>query len=137
MCIRDSYYPVPFSKLAKSKIQNDTLRKQLANMIYVGIVAGLLGIPWEALEHGVRRQFQSKPKAVQVNLDAIKVGYDHWQDNFSKKDPYHLESMTGAVEGKVLVEGNQAAALGALMGGVTLSLIHISEPTRLGMISYA
>jgi 2-oxoglutarate ferredoxin oxidoreductase subunit alpha len=115
-----SYYPVPFSKLAKSKIQNDTLRKQLANMIYVGVVAGLLGIPWEALDHGVRRQFLSKPKAVQVNLDAIKVGFDYWQDNFSKKDPYRLEPLTGAVEGRVLVEGNQAAALGALMGGVTV-----------------
>ena len=115
-----TYYPVPFSKLAKAKIQNDALRKQLANMIYVGVVAGLLGIPWEALEHGVTRQFLAKPKAVQVNLDAIKVGLDYWQDNFSKTDPYHLKPMTGLVEGKVLVEGNQAAALGALMGGVTV-----------------
>jgi 2-oxoglutarate ferredoxin oxidoreductase subunit alpha len=115
-----TYYPVPFSKLAKAKIQNDALRKQLANMIYVGVVAGLLGIPWEALEHGVTRQFLAKPKAVQVNLDAIKVGLDYWQDNFSKTDPYHLKPMAGLVEGKVLVEGNQAAALGALMGGVTV-----------------
>src|SRR5712692_3895057 len=88
------YYPVPFSKLAKSKIQTDTLRKQLANMIYVGVVAGLLGIPWEALEHAVTRQFLSKPKAVPLNLDAIKVGFDYWQDNFSKKDPYRLDPMT-------------------------------------------
>ena len=115
-----TYYAVPFSKLAKAKIQSDTLRKQLANMIYVGMVAGVLGIPWEALEHGVKRQFLSKPKAVQVNLDAIKVGFDYWQDNFSKQDPYRLEPMTGVVDGKVLVEGNQAAALGALMGGVTV-----------------
>ena len=115
-----TYYPVPFTKLAKAKIQSDTLRKQLANMIYVGVVAGLLGIPWESVEHGVKRQFLAKPKAVPVNLDAIKVGYDYWQDNFSKQDPYRLEPMSGAVEGKVLVEGNQAAALGALMGGVTV-----------------
>jgi 2-oxoglutarate ferredoxin oxidoreductase subunit alpha len=115
-----TYYPVPFAKLAKAKIQSDTLRKQLANMIYVGVVAGLLGIPWEALEHGVKRQFLAKPKAVPVNLDAIKVGYDYWQDNFSKTDPYHLEAMTGVVEGKALVEGNQAAAIGALMGGATV-----------------
>jgi 2-oxoglutarate ferredoxin oxidoreductase subunit alpha len=134
------YYPVPFSKLAKSKIQNDTLRKQLANMIYVGVVAGLLGIPWEALEHGVKRQFQSKPKAVQVNLDAIKVGYDHWQDNFSKKDPYRLEPMTGVVDGKVLVEGNQAAALGALMGGVTVAAWYPITPSSSlceNLIAYA
>jgi len=124
-----TYYPVPFSKLAKTKIQNDTLRKQLANMIYVGVVAGLLGIPWEALDHAVTRQFLSKPKAVQVNLDAIKVGFDYWQDNFSKQDPYRLEPMTGAVDGKVLVEGNQAAALGALMGGVTVAAWYPITPS--------
>ncbi len=124
-----TYYPVPFSKLAKSKIQNDTLRKQLANMIYVGVVAGLLGIPWVSLEHAVKRQFLSKPKAVQVNLDAIKVGYDYWQDNFSKKDPYRLEPMTGVVDNKVLVEGNQAAALGALMGGVTVAAWYPITPS--------
>src|SRR5438046_10457726 len=114
------YYAVPFAKLAKAKIPSDTLRKPLANLIYVGFGAGVLGIPWEAVEHGVRRQFLSKPKAVQVNLDAIKVGLDHWQDNFSKQDRYRLEPMTGVVEGKVLVEGNQASAIGALMGGVTV-----------------
>jgi 2-oxoglutarate/2-oxoacid ferredoxin oxidoreductase subunit alpha len=115
-----TYYAVPFAKLAKAKIASDTLRKQLANMIYVGVIAGVLGIPWESLEHGVKRQFLAKPKAVGVNLDAIKVGFDHWQDNFSKQDPYRLETMSGAVEGKVLVEGNQAAALGAVMGGATV-----------------
>ncbi|HEY1421507.1 MAG TPA: 2-oxoacid:acceptor oxidoreductase subunit alpha [Candidatus Dormibacteraeota bacterium] len=135
-----TYYPVPFSKLAKAKIQSDTLRKQLANMIYVGVVAGQLGIPMEALEHGVRRQFLAKPKAVQVNLDAIKVGHDYWQDNFSKKDPYRLEPMTGVVEGKVLVEGNQAAALGALMGGVTVAAWYPITPSSSlceNLIAYA
>ncbi len=123
------YYPVPFAKLAKAKIASETLRKQLANMIYVGMVAGVLGIPWEALEHGVKRQFLAKPKAVPVNLDAIKVGLDYWQDNFSKQDHYRLEPMTGKVEGKVLVEGNQAAALGALMGGVTVAAWYPITPS--------
>src|SRR5258707_6978792 len=135
-----TYCPVPFSKLAKSKIQSDTVRKQLANMLYVGVVAGVLGIPLEALEHGVKRQFLSKPKAVQVNLDAIKAGFDYWQDNFSKQDPYHLEPMTGVVEGKVLVEGNQAAALGALMGGVTVAAWYPITPSSSlceNLIAYA
>ena len=135
-----TYYPVPFSKLAKSKIQNDALRKQLANMLYVGVIAGVLGIPLEALEHGVKRQFLSKPKAVQVNVDAIKAGYDYWQDNLSKTDPYRLEPMTGAVEGKVLVEGNQAAALGALMGGVTVAAWYPITPSSSlceNLIAYA
>jgi 2-oxoglutarate ferredoxin oxidoreductase subunit alpha len=123
------YYPVPFAKLAKAKITSDTLRKQLTNMIYVGVVAGLLGIPWEAVEHGVRRQFLSKPKAVQVNLDAIKVGLDYWQDNFSKQDPYRLDPMTGKTDGLILVEGNQAAAIGAVMGGVTVAAWYPITPS--------
>ena len=123
------YYAVPFAKLAKAKIASDTLRKQLANMIYVGVVAGVLGIPWEALEHGVKRQFLAKPKAVQINLDAMKVGLDYYQDTFSKQDAYRLEPMTGVVEGKVLVEGNQAAALGALMGGVTVAAWYPITPS--------
>jgi len=123
------YYSVPFAKLAKAKIASDTLRKQLANMIYVGVVAGVLGIPWESLEHGVKRQFLAKPKAVQVNLDAMKVGLDYYQDTFSKQDAYRLEPMTGVVEGKVLVEGNQAAALGALMGGVTVAAWYPITPS--------
>jgi 2-oxoglutarate ferredoxin oxidoreductase subunit alpha len=104
------------------------------------LVAGVLGIPLEALEHGVRRQFLAKPKAVQVNVDAIKVGNDYWQDNFSKKDPYRLEPMTGKVEGKVLVEGNQAAALGALMGGVTVAAWYPITPSSSvceNLIAYA
>jgi 2-oxoglutarate ferredoxin oxidoreductase subunit alpha len=123
------YYPVPFAKLAKAKIQSDTLRKQLTNMIYVGVLAGLLGIPWEAIEHGVRRQFLAKPKAVQVNLDAVKVGLDYWQDNFSKTDPYRLEPMSGRTEGLVLVEGNQAAAIGCVMGGVTVAAWYPITPS--------
>src|SRR4030081_853341 len=83
----------------------------------------------EPPEHGVKRQFQAKPKAVQVYVDAIKVGYDYWQDNFSKQDPYRLEPMSGKVDGKVLVEGNQAAALGALMGGVTVAAWYPITPS--------
>ena len=115
------YYPVPFAQLAKTKITNDTLRKQLLNMIYVGVVARLLEIPMDAVEHGLRRHFHTKPKAVQVNLDAVQVGMDFWDENLKKADNYRLERMTGKTEGLVLIEGNQAAALGCIMAGCTVA----------------
>src|SRR5919197_614622 len=40
-----TYFPVPFAKLAKAKIESDSLRKQLTHLIYVGIVAGILEFP--------------------------------------------------------------------------------------------
>ncbi|HEX6547911.1 MAG TPA: 2-oxoacid:acceptor oxidoreductase subunit alpha [Candidatus Dormibacteraeota bacterium] len=124
------YYPVPFAKLAKSEIQSDTLRKQLTNLIYVGVVAGLLGIPRSALEHGVKRVFQTKPKAWQVNIDAYEAGYRYWEEHFQDKPcPFRLEPMEGKTDGLVLVEGNQAAAIGALMGGCTVAAWYPITPS--------
>ncbi|HEY4027912.1 MAG TPA: 2-oxoacid:acceptor oxidoreductase subunit alpha [Candidatus Dormibacteraeota bacterium] len=136
-----SYFPVPFAKLAKSRIQSDTLRKQLTNMLYVGVVAGLLGIPFEAIEHGIRRTFQSKPKAWQVNIDAACVGYQHWQDNFADRGIAHvLRPMTGLTDDRVLIEGNQAAALGCVMGGCTVAAWYPITPSSSlceNLITYA
>src|SRR5438105_10400047 len=129
--VRDDvyYYPVPFTQLAKTKIDNDKLRKQLLNMIYVGVIAKLLDIPPEAIEHGLKRHFQAKPKAVPINLDAVKVGTDYWDENLEKQDAYRLEPMTGKTEGLILVEGNQAAALGCLMGGCTVAAWYPITPS--------
>lgn len=116
-----NYFPVPFTKLARTRIPSDTLRKQLTNMIYVGVVAGLLGIPFDKVEHGIRRVFQTKPRAWQVNVDAARVGHQYWQEHFAdRRVPFALEPMQGAVDGLILIEGNQASALGCLMGGCTV-----------------
>src|SRR5438034_4056500 len=94
-----SYFPVPFAKLAKSRITSDSLRKQLTNTIYVGVVAGLLEIPFSAIEHGIRRTFQTKPKAWQVNVDAACVGYEYWQEHFADQGIGHtLRPMSGLTE---------------------------------------
>ena len=136
-----TYYPVPFAKLAKTKIASDTLRKQLTNMLYVGVVGGLLGIPRDRLEHGVQRVFQTKPKAWPVNVDAVNVGYDYWQENFQDRPcGFRLEPISGKVDDLVLVEGNQAAALGALMGGVTVAAWYPITPSSSlceNLIAYA
>lgn len=124
-----AYYPVPFAKLAKTQIQSDTLRKQLTNMLYVGVTAQLLSIPLEAIEEGLKRHFLSKPKAVPLNLDAVKVGFDYARENLPKKDPYVVRPMQGKTDGRILLEGNQAAAIGALMGGVTVTAWYPITPS--------
>src|SRR5579859_5349696 len=124
-----TYYPVPFAKLAKTEIHNDALRKQLTNMLYVGVVAFLLEIPIDALELALKQHFRAKPKAVAVNLDAIRVGRDYAEANFTRPDAYRLRPMAGRTEGLVLAEGNQAAALGCLMGGVTVAAWYPITPS--------
>jgi 2-oxoglutarate/2-oxoacid ferredoxin oxidoreductase subunit alpha len=135
------YFPVPFSKLAKTQIQSDSLRKQLTNMLYVGIVAGLLGIPFEAIEHGIQRTFQSKPKAWPVNVDAARVGYEYWREHFSDRPIRHaLKPVRGGTDGLMLIEGNQAAALGCIMGGCTVAAWYPITPSSSlceNLIAYA
>jgi len=124
-----TYYPVPFAKLAKTQIESDALRKQLTNLIYVGVVAKLLEIPFEAIEHGIRRVFQTKPKAWEVNIDAVRVGWRYCEENLQKNDPFVLRPMTGKTDGMILIEGNQAAAIGTLMGGCTVAAWYPITPS--------
>ncbi len=124
------YFPVPFAKLARSEIHHETLRKQLTNMIYVGVVAGLLQIPFDRIEHGIQRVFQTKPRAWQPNVDAARVGYEYWRTHFAdRRIRYVLRPMQGATEGLVLIEGNQAAALGSIMGGCTVAAWYPITPS--------
>ncbi len=56
-----TYYPVPFAALAKEHFADKgDLRKYLTNMIYVGVLANLLGIPAETVEEGLRHSFGRK-----------------------------------------------------------------------------
>jgi 2-oxoglutarate ferredoxin oxidoreductase subunit alpha len=112
-------YPVPFGKLAKASVPDPDLRKYLTNIIYVGVVSEILGIPDTALEEAMTHQFRSKPKAIAANREAIAVGRDYFRTNLTKTDPLRLRPLD-RTSGQLLLEGNQTAALGAIMGGCTV-----------------
>jgi 2-oxoglutarate ferredoxin oxidoreductase subunit alpha len=111
------FYPVPFSKLVLELVHDGKLRRLAVNMIYVGVAAWLLDVELEEVQKAVARQFKGKDKAVEVNWNAIRGGFDWAQKNLVKTDPFRLERMN-ATEGKIIIDGNAAAALGAMMAGV-------------------
>lgn len=112
-------YPVPFGRLAKESVPDPDLRKYLTNMIYVGVVAEILGIPDTALEEALTHQFRTKPKALAANREALALGRDYFRANLTKTDSLHLRPLD-RTSGQLLLEGNQTAALGAIMGGCTV-----------------
>ncbi|MEO8432529.1 MAG: 2-oxoacid:acceptor oxidoreductase subunit alpha [Acidobacteriota bacterium] len=111
------FYAVPFSKLVLELVQDGKLRRLVVNMIYVGVAAWLLDIDREEIRTAVSRQFQGKEKAIEVNLGAIQGGWDWAEKNLKKKDPFRVERMNGTA-GKIIVDGNAAAAIGCMMAGV-------------------
>jgi len=87
------------------------------NMIYVGVAAWLLGIDMAEVEKAVAKQFKSKAAAVDINMKAIRGGLEWAEKNLTKRDPFRVERMN-ATAGKIIIDGNAAAAIGCMMGGV-------------------
>ena len=114
-----TYYPVPFDKLAAATGADAKVRKLVKNMVYVGVAAHLLSIDMEWVEKTVRKQFAKKVKAAELNLNAVRAGFDYAVSTLTKQDPYVIEHMN-ATQGKVIIDGNAAAAMGAMFAGVTV-----------------
>ena len=113
------FYPVPFDTLVAPVCPNAKLRKLVRNMIYDGVLSKLLGIPMELIHEALKQQFKKKPSAVDLNFSAAQVGYDYTEKNLPKRGRFYLEAMD-ATRGKIIIDGNAAAALGAMFAGVTV-----------------
>jgi 2-oxoglutarate ferredoxin oxidoreductase subunit alpha len=112
-------YPVPFDRIVAPVCPDAKLRKLVRNMIYVGVVAKLLGVDMTEVEKALRKQFRKKVKAADLNFKAVMAGYDYAERNLQKADRFHIERMNETA-GKILIEGNAAAALGCMFAGVTV-----------------
>ncbi len=113
------HYQVPFTELAAKASENLKLRKLLTNMLYVGVIAELLNIDHGQIENSISKQFEGKTKAIDLNLNAVKIGREWARENLKKEDPYFVEPMD-KTQGKIIIDGNAACALGSLFAGVTV-----------------
>src|SRR5215472_8001935 len=113
------FYPVPFDKLVAPVCPEAKLRKLVRNMLYDGILVHLLGIDLEEVRKALFKQFKKKVKAAELNWRAVQAGVDFARQNLSKTDPYRVERMN-ANGNKIIIDGNAAAALGAIFAGVTV-----------------
>jgi 2-oxoglutarate ferredoxin oxidoreductase subunit alpha len=113
------FYPVPFDKLVAAVCPDAKLRRLVRNMIYDGVLAKLLGIDMALMDKALAKQLGKKGKAVILNQGALKAGWDYAEANFSKQDSFRIEPMNETA-GKILIEGNAAAAIGCMMAGVTV-----------------
>ena len=114
-----TFYEVPFAKLAGELTQDSRLRKLLTNMIYVGVVAELIGIERDEIVAAITKQFKGKQKAIDPNVQAIDKGLEFARANLPRQNRWRIERMN-ATSGKIIIDGNAAAAIGAMFGGVTV-----------------
>ena len=110
-------YTVPFAKLVEPLVADAKLRKLVINMIYVGVVSWLLGIDPAEIDSALTAQLGRKPKALEMNRAAVQAGIDYAAQHL-KKAPFQVRRLDKTA-GKILIDGNQAGALGAVFAGVT------------------
>jgi 2-oxoglutarate ferredoxin oxidoreductase subunit alpha len=113
-------YPMPVKKITREMDVPPTLRDYIANMVYVGVLAQLLGIDLAKIHQALDVHFKGKQKAVNSNYTVIEASAYWAAANLVKKDRYSVEPMD-ATAGYILTDGNTAGALGAIFGGVQFS----------------
>jgi 2-oxoglutarate ferredoxin oxidoreductase subunit alpha len=113
------FYSVPYDKLVATVCPEAKLRKLVKNMVYVGVVAQLLTIDMGEVEKAIRKQFATKVKAANLNLAAAQAGFDYAKASLQKRGVFYIERMDKTA-GKIIIDGNSAAALGCMFAGCTV-----------------
>jgi 2-oxoglutarate ferredoxin oxidoreductase subunit alpha len=113
------FYSVPYDKLVAQVCPEAKLRKLVKNMVYVGVVAQLLEIEMGEVEKAIRKQFAKKVKAANLNLAAAQAGFDYAKASLQKRGVFYIERMNKTA-GKIIIDGNSAAALGCMFAGCTV-----------------
>ena len=112
-----SIYLMPVKDIVRASGAPPKLRDYVANMVYVGILAQSLGIKLEKIYQALEYHFKGKSKPIELNYGVVQAAATWAAENLKKSDPYKLESMT-ATENFIMADGNTAAALGSVYGGV-------------------
>jgi len=114
------YYPIPVKELSRKYESDPKLRTYVANMVYVGAIAQLLGIDLSEIEAALMFHFKGKAKPVESNMRVVRAAAAWAAEHLVKTDPYRVTRMD-KTKGLIMVDGNTAAALGAIYGGVSFA----------------
>ncbi len=109
---------VPLTALCNAAYVEPSKRKVMKNIIYLGALTCLLGIEQEVVEALLAEEYASKPAMIPANIEALHIGFTHARTNLK---PLGLQlRRADAVGDRIFVDGNTAAALGAVYGGATV-----------------
>ncbi len=122
------YYEIPVKETVAAANVPQEFRDRIGNMVYVGVCAQLFSIPLEIIHQALLDTFGGRAKPAKMNYDVVELAFNWSADNLVKLDPFRFEPLN-LTEGKMLITGNEAAALGALFGGMTVAAWYPITPS--------
>jgi 2-oxoglutarate/2-oxoacid ferredoxin oxidoreductase subunit alpha len=110
---------VPLTEISNKEYTDPRQRQLFKNIIYVGALSALLDMDLAEIEKLIGEQFKSKEKLIGANIHALHLGRDWALSNLQCPIGLKLKR-ANAVGDRIFIEGNSAAALGAVYGGATV-----------------
>jgi 2-oxoglutarate/2-oxoacid ferredoxin oxidoreductase subunit alpha len=127
---RDDIHVVgmPLTEICNKQYTDPRQRQLFKNIMYVGALSALLGIEADAVEKLIGELYKGKDKLIAPNLEAFRSGRDYAENNLKNAIGLKVKR-ADAVGERILIEGNDAAALGALYGGATVAAWYPITPS--------
>ncbi len=119
---------VPLARMCNEAFKVARSRILMKNMAYVGAVAAMIDLDLDVIHNLVREMFAAKPKLVDLNLQAIALGFDYVKEHCKTSLDFKLEAKN-LTKGKVMIDGNTAAGLGCVYGGATFGAWYPITPS--------
>ena len=109
----------PLTAICNREYSDPRQRQLFKNIIYVGVLSALLDMDVGEIEKLIGEQYKGKEKLFDANRHALHLGRDWALANV--RCPIGLKlKRANAVGDRIFIEGNSAAALGAVYGGATV-----------------
>jgi 2-oxoglutarate/2-oxoacid ferredoxin oxidoreductase subunit alpha len=110
---------VPLTAICNREYTDPRQRQLFKNIIYVGALTALLDMDVAEVEKLIGEQFKGKDKLIAPNIHALRLGRDYALMNLACPLGIRVKR-ANAVGDRIFIEGNSAAALGAVYGGATV-----------------
>ncbi len=119
---------MPLTELCNRQYSDTRQRQLFKNIIYVGALSALLDMDVAVVEQLLGEQFRGKDKLIQPNIHALHMGRDYALEHL--QCPIGLRVRRADTVGdRVSIDGNSAAALGAVYGGATVAAWYPITPS--------
>ena len=110
---------IPIAKLVLPEFHDPKQRQLFKNIVYLGALSELLNIDFSIITGMVSAQFKGKDQLIQPNIHAMEIGRSYAREYLDAPLPLQVRH-SEANGDKILIDGNAAAALGAICGGATV-----------------
>src|SRR5262245_15158763 len=110
---------VPLTAICNREYSDPRQRQLFKNIIYVGALSALLDMDVPEIEKLIGEQYKGKDKLIAPNVHALHLGREWATMNLQCPLPLKVKR-ADKVGNRIFIEGNAAAALGAVYGGATV-----------------